>query len=168
MTRKRRRLWFVLACGVGLSGATALALVAFRGNLVFFKSPSDLVAQAPRQGQVIRLGGLVEQGSLRQVDDQGHPIARFRITDGRASVPVIYLGILPDLFREGQGIVAIGEMRAGDVFTASEVLAKHDETYMPRDVAAALEKSGRWNPSAGPPPPASTWDMLMPKVKAPG
>jgi cytochrome c-type biogenesis protein CcmE len=78
------------------------------------------------------------------------------------------VGILPDLFREGQGIVAIGEMRADGVFTANEVLAKHDETYMPKDVAAALEKSGRWNPSAGPPPPAATWDMLMPKVKAPG
>lgn len=168
MTRKRRRLWIVLACGVGLSGATALALVAFKGNLVFFEAPSDLLAHAARQDQVIRLGGLVQEGSLRHVESNGHPTARFRITDGRASIPVSYVGILPDLFREGQGIVAIGEMRVDGVFKASEVLAKHDETYMPKDVAAALEKSGRWNPSAGPPPPASTWDMLMPKGKGPG
>ena len=95
-------------------------------------------------------------------------MARFRITDGKASVPVSFVGILPDLFREGQGIVAIGEMRVDGEFKATEVLAKHDETYMPKDVAAALQKSGRWNPSAGPPPAGSTWDMLMPKVKAHG
>jgi cytochrome c-type biogenesis protein CcmE len=163
MTRKRRRLLVVLLCGVGVGSATALALIAFRGNLVFFEAPSQLVAEAPRQGQVIRLGGLVEQGSLERVPVLGRLTARFRITDGRASVPVSYVGILPDLFREGQGIVAVGEMRPDGVFGATEVLAKHNETYMPRDVAAALEKSGRWNPSAGPPPPASTWDMLMPR-----
>jgi cytochrome c-type biogenesis protein CcmE len=166
MTPKRRRLWIVLACGVGLSGATALGLVAFKSNLVFFEAPSQLIAHAARPGQVIRLGGLVEQGSLRQVADAGRPVARFRITDGNASVEVSYVGILPDLFREGQGIVAIGEVRPDGVFGATEVLAKHDETYMPRDVAEALEKSGRWRPSAGPPPPPSTWDMLMPKAKA--
>src|SRR5262249_14153221 len=99
---------------------------------------------------------------------QGRPTARFRITDGKASVLVSYAGILPDLFREGQGIVAIGEMRPDGVFGASEVLAKHDETYMPRDVAAALQQTGRWNPSAGTPPPASTWDMLMPKGNSRG
>jgi cytochrome c-type biogenesis protein CcmE len=168
MTRKRRRLFVVLLCGVGLGSATALALVAFRGSLVFFEAPSQLIADAPRQGQVIRLGGLVEEGSLRHVVVRGKPTARFRVTDGKASVPVTYVGILPDLFREGQGLVAAGEMRADGVFGATEVLAKHDETYMPRDVAAALEKSGRWNPAAGPPPPASTWDMLMPKQGARG
>jgi cytochrome c-type biogenesis protein CcmE len=122
-----------------------------------------LVAHAPRLGQVVRVGGLVEEGSLQRLAERGRPTARFRITDGRASVLVSYVGILPDLFREGQGIVAIGEMHPDGVFGATEVLAKHDETYMPRDVAAALEKSGRWNPSAGPPPSASTWDLLMPK-----
>ena len=103
MTCKRRRLWIVLACGVGFSGGTASALVAFRSNLVFFEGPSDLVAQVTRQGRVIRLGGLVEQGSLQHVDNQGHPMARFRITDGKASVPVASVGILPDLFRRRAG-----------------------------------------------------------------
>ena len=163
MTRKRRRFLVVLVCGVGVGSATALALLAFKSSLVFFEAPSQLVAHQPRSGRVIRVGGLVEQGSLQRLTVQGRPTARFRITDGRASVVVSYVGILPDLFREGQGIVAVGEMHPDGVFGATEVLAKHDETYMPRDVAAALEKSGRWNPSAGPPPPASTWDLLMPK-----
>lgn len=160
MTRKRRRLWIVLACGLGLGSATALALSAFRDNLVFFLAPSDLASKAPAPGRDFRLGGLVEQGSVLKTTDAGRPVVRFRVTDGGASVAVSYAGILPDLFREGQGVVALGAMRPDGTFRASEVLAKHDETYMPKDVADALKKSGHWNPSAGPPPPAATWNTM--------
>ena len=103
MTRKRRRLWIVLACGLGLGSAAALALSAFRDNLVFFLAPSDIATKAPALGRDFRLGGLVEQGSVQRITDDGHPTARFRVTDGKASVEVSYVGILPDLFREGQG-----------------------------------------------------------------
>jgi cytochrome c-type biogenesis protein CcmE len=160
MTRKRRRLWILLACGLGLGSATALALSAFRENLVFFLAPSDLAAKAPPPGRSFRLGGLVEQGSVRKAIDDGRPAAKFRITDGGASVEVTYVGILPDLFREGQGVVTLGTMQTDGTFRASEVLAKHDETYMPKEVADALKKSGQWNPNAGPPPPAATWNTL--------
>ncbi len=155
MTRKRRRLLLVLVCGVGLSGATALTLSAFSDNLVFFVSPSDLTKANPGSRSV-RLGGLVAQGSVER-SSGGHAMARFKVTDGAANVEVTYKGILPDLFREGQGVVVLGAMQPDGVFRASEVLAKHDESYMPKEVADALKKSGRWNPAAGPPPPASTW-----------
>ncbi|HEY6440112.1 MAG TPA: cytochrome c maturation protein CcmE [Acetobacteraceae bacterium] len=161
MTRKRRRLWILLACGLGLGSATALALFAFRDNLVFFLAPSDLASKAPPPGRTFRLGGLVEQGSVERSNDDGHPAAKFRVTDGDASVEVTYVGILPDLFREGQGVVTLGAMRPDGTFRASEVLAKHDETYMPKDVADALKKSGHWNPSSGPPPPAATWNTMQ-------
>jgi cytochrome c-type biogenesis protein CcmE len=163
MTRKRRRLWIVLACGLGLGSATALALAAFRDNLVFFLAPSDIATKAPALGRDFRLGGLVEQGTVQRTTDDGHPAARFRVTDGKASIEVSYVGILPDLFREGQGIVALGRLQPNGTFRASEVLAKHDETYMPREVVDALKKSGHWNPAAGPPPAASTWDTLTVK-----
>ena len=163
MTRKRRRLWIVLACGLGLGSAAALALSAFRDNLVFFLAPSDIATKAPATGRDFRLGGLVEQGSVQRTTDNGHPAARFRVTDGKASVEVSYVGILPDLFREGQGIVALGTMNPDGTFRASEVLAKHDETYMPKEVVDALKKAGHWNPSAGPPPAASTWDTMQVK-----
>jgi cytochrome c-type biogenesis protein CcmE len=163
MTRKRRRLWIVLACGLGLGSATALALTALRSSLELFVSPSDIATKAPAQGRDFRLGGLVEQGSVQRANDDGHPTARFRVTDGKSSVEVSYTGILPDLFREGQGIVALGTLQPDGTFRASEVLAKHDETYMPKEVVDALKKSGHWNPSAGPPPPATTWDMMQVK-----
>ncbi len=159
MTRKRRRLWIVVACGMGLGSATALALTAFGSDMVFFVGPSDLAAKAA-PGRALRLGGLVQAGSVEHLDENGHPVARFRVTDGRTAVDVSYAGMLPDLFREGQGIVALGTLQADGTFRASEVLAKHDETYMPKDVADALKRSGHWNPSAGPPPPAATWDGL--------
>ncbi|MBS0562823.1 MAG: cytochrome c maturation protein CcmE, partial [Proteobacteria bacterium] len=111
MTRKRRRLWIVLACGLGLGSATALALTAFRDNLVFFMAPSDLAKKEPPVGRTFRLGGLVEKGSLHRVTAGGHPTATFRVTDGGASVDVVYAGILPDLFREGQGMVALGALQ---------------------------------------------------------
>lgn len=158
MTRKRRRLWIVLACGLGVGSAAALALSAFSSNLIFFLTPSDLATHAPARGRVFRLGGLVQQGSVQKATLDGRPDTRFRVTDGNASVEVNYVGILPDLFREGQGVVAIGRVTPVGTFRASEVLAKHDAAYMPKNVAEALEKRGLWNPASGPPPPASTWN----------
>ncbi len=155
MTRKRRRLWLVLTCGVALGSAAALVLTAFSDNLVFFVSPSDLAKSAP-SGRAVRLGGLVEKGSVtRGVSSKAG--ATFRVTDGAQSVTVTYRGILPDLFREGQGIVALGALGADGTFVASEVLAKHDENYIPKEVAEALKKSGHWNPADGARPPGSAW-----------
>ena len=166
MTRKKRRLWVVIACLVGLGSATALGLNAFSDNLVFFVAPSDLHAHAAGPGRTLRLGGLVETGSIKRGDERGHPVAQFRITDGRAAVDVTYSGILPDLFREGQGAVTLGVLQADGTFRAAEVLAKHDETYMPKDVAEALKRTGQWRPEQGPPPPAATWNTLEPIIKA--
>ena len=160
MTRKRRRLWIVLACGVGLGSAAALSLSAFSSNLVFFMAPAQVAAQPPHPGQMFRLGGLVQDGSLHKGSAGAQVTADFAITDGKSAVPVTFTGVLPDLFREGQGVVALGHMTTGGTFQATEVLAKHDETYMPKDVEEALKKSGQWNPKAGPPPPASTWNTL--------
>jgi cytochrome c-type biogenesis protein CcmE len=163
MTRKRRRLWVLVACGLGVGSAAALTLSAFSDSLVFFVAPSDLANQA-RLGRTLRLGGLVEQGSVERVGGSGGKAgAIFRITDGAASVRVSYAGILPDLFREGQGVVTLGTLQPDGTFRATEVLAKHDETYMPKEVADALKKSGHWNPDAGPPPPAATWNTLTAK-----
>ena len=162
MTRKHRRLVLLLACGVGLGTATALVLTAFRDNLVFFLSPVQVAKDAPPPGRDFRLGGLVEQGSVHKATVDGHPAAAFTVTDGAATVKVTYIGILPDLFREGQGVVAYGALLPDGTFRASEVLAKHDETYMPKEVEEALKKSGHWNPDNGPPPPAATWNTLNP------
>ncbi|HVC59174.1 MAG TPA: cytochrome c maturation protein CcmE [Acetobacteraceae bacterium] len=162
MTRKRRRLWLLVACGIGFSSATALTLSALSSSLVFFVSPSDLAKQ-PDNGRSVRLGGLVKEGSVHRKTVDGHPIATFGVTDGNATVKVNYSGILPDLFREGQGVVVLGTLQPGGTFRASEVLAKHDANYMPKEVADALKKSGHWDPAAGPPPPASTWDTLVVK-----
>jgi len=166
VTRKRRRLVLLLACGVGLGSATALALSAVQSSVEFFVSPSEIAAGVESPGRTLRLGGLVEAGSVQHSAAGGHPLVRFRVTDGKAAVEVTYTGALPDLFREGQGIVAIGVAWPDGTFTAADVLAKHDENYMPKEVVEALKKSGRWNPAAGPPPPASTWDTL--KVKSAG
>ncbi len=161
MTRKRRRLAIVLACGLGLGSAAALSLSAFSDNLVFFVAPSDL-AEKGVPGRSLRLGGLVEAGSVTRTDEAGQPVAHFRVTDGRSAVAVAYRGILPDLFREGQGVVTLGTMRPDGSFRASEVLAKHDETYMPKDVAEALKRSGQWRPEDGAPPPAAAWNTTAP------
>ena len=159
MTRKRRRLYVLLACGVGIGSATAISLSALSSNLVFFVSPSQLEHEAAN-GRSLRLGGLVEQGSVRHEVLNGKPLTTFSVTDGKAAVKVSYEGIVPSLFREGQGVVVMGTMQPGGMFRASEVLAKHDENYMPKDVAEALKKSGHWNPADGAPPPASTWDTM--------
>jgi cytochrome c-type biogenesis protein CcmE len=163
MTRKRRRMAILVACGLGLGTATALSLSAFSNDMVFFVAPSDLAAKgAP--GRSLRLGGLVQAGSVQRISEGGQPVAHFRVTDGRASVEVAYDGILPDLFREGQGVVTLGTMQRDGTFRASEVLAKHDETYMPKDVADALKKAGMWDPTKGPPPAAATWNTLAAKT----
>jgi cytochrome c-type biogenesis protein CcmE len=154
---------FLMVSGIGLGSAAALTLVAFRDNLVFFVSPSELGKTGPG-GRQVRLGGLVEQGTVEKSSGAKAGV-RFNVTDGKASVPVVFSGILPDLFREGQGVVVLGIEQPNGIFRASEVLAKHDETYMPNEVADALKKAGRWNPAAGPPPPASTWNQ---PVRPPG
>jgi cytochrome c-type biogenesis protein CcmE len=157
MTRKKRRLMVLLVCGIGLGSAAALTLSAFSDNLVFFVSPSDLAKSGP-SGRQVRLGGLVQAGTVQRTTG-GQAGAQFKVTDGNASVQVVYKGLLPDLFREGQGVVVLGVEQTDGVFRASEVLAKHDENYMPKEVEEALKKSGRWNPGSGaPPPPASTWN----------
>jgi len=161
-TRKGRRLAVVLLCLAGLGGALGLTLMAFNDNLVFFVTPADLAEKPPPAGRSLRLGGLVEAGSLVRDRRDGKPVARFRVTDGQAAVPVEFGGILPDLFREGQGVVTLGTLRADGSFLASEVLAKHDETYMPREVAEALKKSGQWKPESGQAPPAGRWNTLSP------
>jgi cytochrome c-type biogenesis protein CcmE len=164
MTRKRRRLLVLAACLCGLGTATGLALAAFSGSIVFFVTPSDLAAKRPAAAGVLRLGGLVQAGSVAHTVADGEPVVRFRVTDGHASVPVRFGGILPGLFREGQGVVVMGRLAPDGTFRADEVLAKHDAAYMPKEVVDALKKRGLWNPAAGPPPPAATWDtMRVPK-----
>jgi cytochrome c-type biogenesis protein CcmE len=149
MTRKRRRL-LALMVGLGLLGAaSAMVLAAFNDNLVFFYGPSDLAAKAIPPGRRIRIGGLVEQQSLMRQTDS-HSVT-FRVTDGKTVIAVVYDGVLPDLFREGQGVVAEGRRRGDGVFVATSVLAKHDEKYMPREVADALKKAGRWQEGGIPP-----------------
>ena len=142
MTRKKRRLYLLGLSLTGLAVAAALTLTAFQDNLLFFYSPSDLQAKPVAVDQRFRLGGLVAAESVERLDD-GISIA-FTVTDLAHTVPVVYSGILPDLFREGQGVVAEGRLRADGTFEASDVLAKHDETYMPREVADALKESGEW------------------------
>jgi cytochrome c-type biogenesis protein CcmE len=161
--RKRRRLWVLALCALGLGSATALTLTAFQDNLVFFRSPSDIAATPPAPERAFRLGGLVESGSVeRAAPTTAGPLVRFRVTDGAHAVQVAYAGVLPDLFREGQGVVTLGRLGADGIFRASEVLARHDETYMPPEVADALKRSGHWNPTQGAPPPASSWNTLSP------
>jgi len=162
MTRKKRRLYILLLCAIGLGSATALTLTAFQDNLVFFRSPSDIAREAPPPGRAFRLGGLVEAGS---VEREGASV-RFRVTDGASTIAVSYNGVLPDLFREGQGVVTQGTMRPDGSFVAREVLARHDETYMPPEVADALKRSGHWNPAQGAAPPAATWNTLTPERRS--
>lgn len=145
MTRKRRRLYLLALFMVGLGTATALTLMAFQDNLVFFYSPSDLLTKNVSPNRAVRIGGLVEEGSVERRSTADSKVqVRFKITDLSHDVPVVYVGIVPDLFREGQGVVANGKLGADGVFQASELLAKHDEKYMPPEVADALKRSGRW------------------------
>jgi cytochrome c-type biogenesis protein CcmE len=145
MTRKQRRLTLIGIAGVVLAAAIGLVLFALSDRIVFFNSPSDIVANAPPPGQRIRLGGLVAEGSVTRGADGR---VDFAVTDGGATVSVVYRGILPDLFREGQGVVVEGTMNGG-AFTADSVLARHDERYMPPEVADALKKQGVWREDSG-------------------
>jgi cytochrome c-type biogenesis protein CcmE len=144
---KRRRLYFVVVGMVLLGAAAGLALYAMNDTLVFFYSPSELLAKQIPPGRTLRIGGLVETGSVAR--DADGATVHFRVTDTAKTVAVVYKGILPDLFREGQGVVAEGTMSPDGVFVAAEVLAKHDEKYMPKEVVDALKKSGRWQEGAG-------------------
>jgi cytochrome c-type biogenesis protein CcmE len=138
--RKTQRMYFILLGGLALATGIALVLTAFEDSIVFFYSPSEIRSQALTPGQRIRIGGLVEEGSVQKNGD----ITRFVVTDTAETLTVSYRGILPDLFREGQGIVAEGAMTAAGIFEASDVLAKHDETYMPPEVADAIKAAGEW------------------------
>jgi cytochrome c-type biogenesis protein CcmE len=147
MKRKHRRLVTLGAGLVLLGGAAALVLSAVSDSMVFFYSPSDLKKRALAPDRLVRIGGLVEEGSVARAADG--TTVRFRVTDLEQAVAVTYAGLLPDLFREGQGVVVQGRLGADGVFQASEVLAKHDEKYMPKEVADALKKSGEWRGDAG-------------------
>jgi cytochrome c-type biogenesis protein CcmE len=141
MTRKQRRFSLVGAAFGVLALAVALVLSALRESIVFFNSPTDVVEKHVKPGTRIRIGGLVKEGSVWRGDSLA---IRFEVTDGKRTVPVAYQGLLPDLFREGQGVVAEGALDPAGTFRADSVLAKHDETYMPKDVADALKKQGHW------------------------
>jgi len=140
MTPKRRRLWMLLGSLATLGVAATLVLTALNDNLVFFYSPTQVAEKNIGPDRRFRLGGLVEQGSVEK-DGQ---VVRFTVTDTNKTVKVSYRGILPDLFREGQGVIAEGSIGPDGVFTAREILAKHDENYMPPEVAKALKESGQW------------------------
>ena len=141
MTRKQRRLSLIGAALGVLALAVALILGALKDSIVFFNSPTDVVEKHVKPGTRIRIGGLVKEGSVWR----GESLAvRFEVTDGRSTVAVAYQGLLPDLFREGQGVVAEGTLDPTGTFRADSVLAKHDETYMPKEVADALKKQGHW------------------------
>jgi cytochrome c-type biogenesis protein CcmE len=147
MTRKQRRLVLIGGSLGVLAVAVALMLNAFRDSIVFFNSPSDVLERHVGPGTRIRLGGLVKNGSLTRSDGLR---VRFEVTDGKSEIPVAYHGVLPDLFREGQGVVAEGTLDGGGTFDADTILAKHDETYMPKEVADALKKSGHWKDDYAP------------------
>ena len=136
--KKQRRIQVVALAAVALIVSTALIGYAMRDGINFFRSPSQVVEEPPAPNETFRIGGLVEEGSL--IRGQGQEI-RFRVTDGGASVPVVFAGVLPDLFEENQGMVGTGRYVDG-VFQASEILAKHDETYMPKEVVDALKEQG--------------------------
>ncbi|KZD24679.1 cytochrome c maturation protein CcmE [Tardiphaga sp. 866_E4_N2_1] len=146
MTRKQRRLTMIGGALVVLAIAAGLVLNALRDSIVFFSTPQMVAEKQIPVGKRFRLGGMVEQGSLVRGDNLA---VSFKVSDGGATLPVNYKGILPDLFREGQGVVAEGAMDASGVFKADTVLAKHDENYMPKEVADALKKQGRWQEGEG-------------------
>lgn len=144
--KKKRRIQIIVLTFVALALSTAIIGYAMRDGINFFRSPSDIAEMPPAPDEVFRIGGMVEEGSL--VRDQGETV-RFVVTDGVASVPVAYTGILPDLFGEGQGMVGQGRYVEG-TFEAHEILAKHDEEYMPKEVIEAMKEDGTYqDPDAG-------------------
>lgn len=140
MTRKGRRLVLIGVAGVVLAAAAGLVLTALNDTIVFFNGPTEIVQNPPEPGKRLRLGGLVQPGSVNR---QGADV-RFEVTDGNNKIIVAYAGLLPDLFREGQGVVAEGSLGTDGTFRADNVLAKHDETYMPKEVADTLKQQGHW------------------------
>src|SRR5712691_6959762 len=146
MTRRQRRLALIGSSAAVLGLAVALVLTTLRDSIVFFNSPTDLVEKHIAPGARLRLGGLVKQGSVVRGENLD---VRFDVTDGKNTVPVAFKGLLPDLFREGQGIVAEGALDSTGTFKADSVLAKHDEKYMPKDVADALKAQGLWKDDSG-------------------
>ncbi|CUH39369.1 Heme chaperone CcmE [Jannaschia seosinensis] len=142
--KKTRRIQILTIAAFALAGATGLIGYGMRDSIQFFRSPSEVAMTPPPDSEVFRIGGLVEQGSL--VRGQGTAIT-FRVTDGGASIPVVYEGVLPDLFGEGEGMVGTGRY-VGDRFEATEILARHDETYMPKEVVDALKEQGSWQPGS--------------------
>jgi cytochrome c-type biogenesis protein CcmE len=155
MTPRRRRMWLVIGILAGVSIAGVFALTAMRENVMFFFDPSQVASGAAPVGERFRLGGMVSEGSVKRAP--GSLEVNFTVTDFKHTVPVMYSGVLPDLFREGQGVVAHGRLKDG-VFVADEVLAKHDENYMPPEVAKALKakNGGSLSPPAQTPAPAVT------------
>src|SRR4029078_13215183 len=147
--KKQRRLAFAITLLLAGGGAAALAVYALQDNVLFFYSPSDIAAHPEKvpEGRTFRIGGLVEKGSVKR--DEGLEV-HFVVTDGKNAVPVEYSGVLPDLFREGQGVVAMGTRANKGVFLACEVLSKHDEKYMPPEVVDALKRSGEWKETGRP------------------
>ena len=146
MTRKQTRLSIILAALAVASFAVGLILFAIRDTIVFFYTPSEIAEKTIKPGTRIRLGGLVEKGSIQKV---GGTATQFLVTDTIATLKVVYNGQLPDLFREGQGVVAEGAQGLDGVFVADTVLAKHDEKYMPKDVADKLKQKGVWQEGKG-------------------
>ncbi len=145
--KKQRRIQIVALAAVALLGATGLVGYAMRDGINFFRSPSQVLSEPPREGETFRIGGLVVEGSLKR--GEGTEVS-FEVTDTNATVPVRYTGVLPDLFKEGEGVVALGQMQ-DETFVATEVLAKHDETYMPKEVVDALKEQGVYvDPNAKP------------------
>ena len=152
MTRKQRRLIMIGGSFAVLAVAAGLVLNAMQDSIVFFSTPTMAMEKPAPVGKRFRLGGMVEQGSLVRGDNLA---VSFKVSDGGATLPVTYKGILPDLFREGQGVVAEGALDSAGVFKADTVLAKHDENYMPKEVADALNKQGRWQEGFGGKPVAT-------------
>lgn len=152
MTRKQKRLAMLAAGGLVLAIAAALVLVAMRDTIVFFYGPTEIAEKGIAPGTRMRMGGLVEKGSVQKGPGQR---VMFAVTDSKSTMKVVYEGLLPDLFREGQGVVTEGVFEGGSSFRADSVLAKHDETYMPREVADTLKKQGHWQPGEAPPNPAT-------------
>ena len=142
MTRKRLRMVFVIAGITALTAATLLVLFALEDSIVFFRSPTEVVEEGFPVDRAFRVGGLVEEGTLERIG--GTNTVHFRVTDLSNAVTVTFTGILPALFREGQGVIAEGKLRPDGVFVAHDILAKHDENYMPTEVVDALKASGQW------------------------
>ncbi|MBY0484441.1 cytochrome c maturation protein CcmE [Nitrosomonas sp.] len=141
MKPRHKKLAIITAGVAALGVASVLVLNAFQSNLVFFFSPSQVAAKEAPIGKSFRIGGLVEEGSVKREDSS--TTVRFSVTDTAKTIPVVYTGILPDLFKEGKGVVAQGKISADGIFMADEVLAKHDENYMPPEAAEALEQAGK-------------------------